>query len=82
MKLLLDQGLPRSTAEFLRKSGFETVHAAECNLSTADDDTILAAAHSNDQIVVTLESGAAVSVREGQVRVHNLPLRSSPGRRP
>lgn len=128
MKLLLDQGLPRSTVESLRKSGVQSVHAADCGLSTADDDTILAAAHSNEQIVVTLDSdfhtllavqgatgpsvirirveglkgpamaalilevvatcqetledGAAVSVRDGQVRIHELPLRSSTHRQP
>ena len=43
MKLLLDQGLPRSTAELLRQSGLDAVHTGECGLSVASDDEILAA---------------------------------------
>ena len=37
MKLLLDQGLPRSAAELLRQKGLDAVHTGECGLSVASD---------------------------------------------
>ena len=56
MKLLLDQGLPRSTAELLRQKGLDAVHTGECGLSTAPDDAILAAGEAQGRTVVTLDS--------------------------
>ncbi|MBI1921575.1 MAG: DUF5615 family PIN-like protein [Geobacter sp.] len=40
-KLLLDQGLPRSTAFLLRMRGWDVVHVAEIGLSAAKDLEIL-----------------------------------------
>jgi predicted nuclease of predicted toxin-antitoxin system len=37
MKLLLDQGLPRSAATLLSEAGIDTIHVAEIGLSAADD---------------------------------------------
>jgi predicted nuclease of predicted toxin-antitoxin system len=56
MKLLLDQGLPRSAAEFLRRRGFEAVHTAEVGLSSAQDNEILARGRGEQQIIVTLDA--------------------------
>ena len=56
MKLLLDQGLPRSSAELLRQKGLDAVHTGECGLSTAQDDAILAEGRSQGRTVVTLDS--------------------------
>jgi predicted nuclease of predicted toxin-antitoxin system len=56
MKLLLDQGLPRSTAALLRAAGFDTVHTAEIGLATADDAVILARGLTEDRVVVTLDA--------------------------
>lgn len=41
MKLLLDQGLPRSAADLLRKTGVDTVHVGEIGLAMAEDAAIL-----------------------------------------
>jgi predicted nuclease of predicted toxin-antitoxin system len=41
MKLLLDQGLPRSAASILRETQTETVHVGELNMATASDETII-----------------------------------------
>ena len=56
MKLLLDQGLPRSSAELLRQTGINAVHVGEVGLSAADDATILQMGHEQDRIVVTLDA--------------------------
>ena len=54
--LLLDQGLPRSTASLLVEAGHSAVHAAEIGLSRASDSEILAYARQQDLIVVTLDA--------------------------
>jgi predicted nuclease of predicted toxin-antitoxin system len=56
MKLLLDQGTPRRTADWLRQSGWDAVHTAEEGLSTAEDTQILEAARKQGRVVVTLDS--------------------------
>jgi predicted nuclease of predicted toxin-antitoxin system len=54
--LLLDQGLPRSTANLLIEAGFSAVHAAEVGLSRASDPQMLEYARQQDLIVVTLDA--------------------------
>ena len=56
MKLLLDQGLPRSAASLLRAVGIDTVHTGEIGLATADDTTLIELARQQDRIVVTLDA--------------------------
>lgn len=56
MKLLLDQGTPRSTAALLRKAGIETVHTAEIGMAQADDAEILRRALADDRTIVTLDA--------------------------
>jgi len=56
MKLLLDQGLPRSSASSLRSLGFDAIHTGECGLSTATDMEILEIGRRQDQCIVTLDS--------------------------
>ena len=56
MKLLLDQGLPRTSALILRNRGFEVMHTAECSLACASDSEILDYARETGRIVVTLDS--------------------------
>ena len=56
MRVLLDQGLPRTAAEFLRNADIDAVHAAECGLASAADDDILDYARHQDRIVVTLDA--------------------------
>jgi len=54
--LLLDQGLPRSTASLLTQSGHTVSHTAEIGLATASDSEILDYARERDLIVVTLDA--------------------------
>ena len=56
MKLLLDQGLPRSAAGRLRAGGHDAVHAGECGMASASDEAILAAAREHGRAVVTLDA--------------------------
>jgi predicted nuclease of predicted toxin-antitoxin system len=56
MKLLLDQGLPRSSAAVLRDHGIDAVHAGEIGLGTASDQAILGAARVDGRVIVTLDS--------------------------
>lgn len=56
MKLLLDQGLPRSTASLLRAIGIDTVHTGEIGLATADDESIIQVARQQERVIVTLDS--------------------------
>lgn len=56
MKLLLDQGLPRSAATLLSEAGIDTIHVAEVGLSAADDTDILQRARDDERVVVTLDA--------------------------
>lgn len=53
MKLLLDQGLPRSAASLLRSRGHDAVHTGEIGLATAEDAVILAIANQEGRVVFT-----------------------------
>ena len=56
MKLLLDQGIPRSTAGLLRKTGIEAVHVGEINMAAAVDEAIIEHARANEYSIVTLDA--------------------------
>ena len=56
MKLLLDQGLPRSTARLLINVGIDAVHVADVGLSSASDSTLLVRARDEKRVVVTLDA--------------------------
>jgi predicted nuclease of predicted toxin-antitoxin system len=56
MKLLLDQGLPRSTVLHLSKAGIDATHVGEAGLATASDAKILKFANQSGNIVVTLDA--------------------------
>jgi predicted nuclease of predicted toxin-antitoxin system len=56
MKLLLDQGLPRSAARLLREAGIDTVHVSEIGYSTSDDAAILERGQEEERIVITFDA--------------------------
>ncbi|MBI2266201.1 MAG: DUF5615 family PIN-like protein [Armatimonadetes bacterium] len=56
MKLLLDQGLPRSAAALLRRIGIDTVHVGEIGLAQTEDAAILEEARRSARIVITLDA--------------------------
>ena len=56
MKVLLDQGTPRSTAALLRETGIDAVHTGEVGLATAADSEVLRFARAEGRIVVTFDA--------------------------
>ena len=56
MKLLLDQGLPRSAAPLLSQAGIDTVHVGDLGHSCAEDGVILQLGRDSERIVVTLDA--------------------------
>src|SRR5437879_6016028 len=56
MKMLLDQGVPRSAAALLRQAGIDAVHTAEIGLATAEDRAILERGRTENRIIVTLDA--------------------------
>ena len=56
IRLLLDQGLPRSAAVLLRDEGWDVQHVGERGMSDAPDDEILVTAAREQRIIVTLDA--------------------------
>lgn len=56
MKLLLDQGLPRSAAPLLQAAGLDTAHVGDRGHATASDAAILALAAAEGRVVATLDA--------------------------
>jgi predicted nuclease of predicted toxin-antitoxin system len=56
MKLLLDQGLPRSTVLHLQNHGVDAVHVGDKGLATATDSKILDVGRQEGMAVVTLDA--------------------------
>ena len=56
IRLLLDQGLPRSAADMLQKAGWDVVHTFDVGLSRATDMELLEFARRERRTVVTLDS--------------------------
>ena len=56
MRLLLDQGLPRSAASILREKQIETAHVGELDMATASDESIISYARQHAYSIVTLDA--------------------------
>lgn len=56
MKLLLDQGLPRTAVDLLQAVGIDAVHVGDIGYATAEDATILQLARDEQRGVVTLDA--------------------------
>jgi predicted nuclease of predicted toxin-antitoxin system len=56
MKLLLDQGLPRSAVDRLREAGVDAIHVGDIGMASASDDAIIERARAEGWVVVTLDA--------------------------
>ena len=56
MKILLDQGLPRSCSAILCNAGIDAIHTGDCGLATAADSKILEFSRRQNRIIVTLDA--------------------------
>ncbi len=56
MRLLLDQGLPRSAVLHLHNAGIEADHVGDRGLATASDSRILDLSRQEGRVVVTLDA--------------------------
>jgi predicted nuclease of predicted toxin-antitoxin system len=56
IKLLLDQGLPRSAAVTLRESGWDVIHVGEVGLGISSDMGILRYATDQGRTIITLDA--------------------------
>ena len=56
LRVLLDQGLPRDTADQLRTGSLECRHVGEIGMSAASDTEILNYAAANNFIIATLDA--------------------------
>ena len=56
MKLLLDQGLPRSTVKHLAAIGIIAEHVGNLGMARSADEVILAAARQRNATIVTLDA--------------------------
>ncbi len=76
MKLVLDQGLPRSVAERLRATGTDAVHLGELGMATAADSEVVTFARESGAVVVTLDADFhALLVRFGATHPSVIRLR-------
>lgn len=56
IKLLLDQGLPYSTARFLPKNNWDVVHLIDVGMQRASDREVIEYARTQGRLCVTLDS--------------------------
>lgn len=55
-RVLLDQGLPRTTALVLSKAGVDAVHVGNIGLAEASDQEVLETADREDRVCFTLDA--------------------------
>lgn len=56
MRILLDQGLPRSTVSHLNATGCDAIHLGDIGMSRATDREILQYAEKDNRVIATLDS--------------------------
>lgn len=67
MRLLFEQGLPRSTATVLAGEGWDVVHVSDSGMSRADDLEVLERAKLERRVCVTLDADFHALMATGAV---------------
>jgi predicted nuclease of predicted toxin-antitoxin system len=69
VKFLLDMGLARSTADFLRRQGYDAVHLREQGLQRLDDRDIVEKARAEGRVILThdLDFGRIIALSQSQL---------------
>jgi len=69
MKFLLDMGLARSTADFLRRQEYDAVHLREQGLQRMDDHDIVSKAHAEGRVILThdLDFGRIIALSQSRL---------------
>lgn len=69
MKFLLDMGLARSTAAFLREKGHDAVHLREKGLQRLPDEEIIAKARQESRVIIThdLDFGRLIALSQDRL---------------
>lgn len=75
MRFLLDMGIARSSAAFLRRKGHDVVHLLDEGLERMHDDRIVAKAVSEGRIIIAQQTATVAAPRFPELR----PLRSVRG---
>jgi len=84
MKLLLNQGLPRSAAFLLIARGHDSVHVGELGMAEAKDADIIREAERQNRVVVTLDAdyhrilATSGAVRPSVIRMRIEGLKAAP----
>jgi predicted nuclease of predicted toxin-antitoxin system len=87
MKLLLDQGLARSTEALLRQAGIDAIHVGNIGMATADDIALLEEGRRTGRVVVTLDAdfhalmalSQAISPSVIRIRIEKLRAKAMTG---
>lgn len=86
--LLLDQGIPLSTAAMLRKTGWDVEHVSDVGMSRSSDRSILDFARIQGRTVVTLDAdfhallAVANDARPSVIRIRQEGLKGEAEERP
>lgn len=56
ISILLDQGIPRTTASHLQDEDWDVLHVGEIGLSKAKDTELIEYARENGRVIITLDS--------------------------
>jgi len=69
VKFLLDMGLARSTADFLRRRGYDAVHLREQGLQRMDDHDIVSKARAEGRVILThdLDFGRIIALSQSHL---------------
>jgi predicted nuclease of predicted toxin-antitoxin system len=69
VKFLLDMGLARSTADFLRRQGYDAVHLREQGLQRMEDHDIVSKARTEGRVILThdLDFGRIIALSQNQL---------------